>query len=39
VQLSERTERLYVNSQQVCVTHNTLSAGSSVRRDTVGRKS
>ena len=36
VQLSERTERLYVNSQQVCVTHNTLSAGFSIRRDTIG---
>jgi len=28
VQFSERKERVYVNSQQVCVTHNTLSAGS-----------
>jgi len=34
-----RTHKVvYINSQQVCVTHNTLSAGSSIRRDTVGGK-
>ena len=36
MQLSERTERSYVNSQQVCVTYNTLSATLRVHRGPLG---